>query len=274
MDNRSREELIMWLTQIIDNEVNKSDDQMDMDLILECSDYLDELQKEKNFYKEQDILQKIAIIKQRVENSAKHEESVRIIRTKRRVPLYKKILIAVAAALLIAISTLAVVARVQNYDSVLAFLKDHIDQIKRMSANETLEDNDISVSKAENTVWYDSIEELLATEGIIIFLPDADLSDYAVKSICKSDIGNGRFYILVLFENTDGQIIVYNYLTSNYSNWSANEIYVYKNIDFYIFVREGMYHASCQYNGYEYTITSDTRDSLIEIINNLKEYEP
>ena len=202
MDNRSREEYIAWLTQIIDNELKKPDDQMDMDLILECSDYLDELQKEKNFYNERDIQTKIDIIKRRVENSTKNEGPARIIRTKRRVPLYKKVLVAIAAALLLVVSALTVVARVQNYNSVLEFLKEHIGQIKRMSANETLDDSGISVSKTENTVWYDSIEELVASENISILAPQNTSKEYSINSIHKGNIAVTNTLSLYCLEMT------------------------------------------------------------------------
>lgn len=272
MDNRSREELIVWLTQIIDNELNKSDDQTDMDLILECSDYLDELQKEKNFYKEQDILQKIAIIKQRVENSAKNEEPVRIIRTKRRVPLYKKILIAVAAALLIAVSALAVVAHVQNYESTWRFIEDHIYHIKHMSTRETFEENNMTITKSEGMIWYSDMEEMLATENINILYPTK--LPTTIKSIHKSQFANNHYRITILLYETTIQIIIDDNYLSDYSKWTTAEVYTYNNMKFYILIRNDIYFASCQYNGYEYTITSDTRDSLIEIIQNLKEYKP
>ena len=43
MNKATKEQKIQWLCQMIDNETDKPEDEMDIALICECSDYLREL---------------------------------------------------------------------------------------------------------------------------------------------------------------------------------------------------------------------------------------
>lgn len=274
MDNRSRKELIAWLTQIINNELNKSDNQIDMDLILECSDYLDELQKENNFYTERDIQAKIAIIKKEVENSTSDNKTARIIRNKHSFSLRKKIVLAIAAAFIVTLLALTAVAHAQNYDSTWEFIESYIYRARGASNCNNYENDSITITTTDQIMYFDNLDEWLSTENTSLLYPAVMPYEKQITSIYRSNLENGNYRIMLLFGETKTQIIIYNYLVSNYVGWTTAEVYTYENVTFYLLPRDEIYMASCQYGGYEYTITSDTRDSLIEIINNLKEYQP
>ena len=64
MGSRNQEKLISQLYQLIEYELEQPDDEMDMDLISECADYLEELQAGENELSEEEILSRIKQIKQ------------------------------------------------------------------------------------------------------------------------------------------------------------------------------------------------------------------
>ena len=69
MRRAAREQKIEWLCQIIENETEKSDKQRDDDLILECSEYLDELSDPELVVSDKDIAAGLDKIKQRLEKN-------------------------------------------------------------------------------------------------------------------------------------------------------------------------------------------------------------
>lgn len=271
---QSRASLITWLIQIIDNELDRPDEQIDADLIAECSDFLDELQKEKAAFTERDIQQKIDVMRTEAHAAAAGAKTAALPRAPRRIPLYKKILVAVAAALLIAASVLVAAAHFRNSDPIWDFIEKHISQINRMSPGDTLEEGDITVTKTKRSTAYDSISDLLTSENVNILYPTVLPNDEAV-TIRANKHENGELYIYMSTTPPHWQFLLVNRCTTDYSHYTTAEIYSFKGIDFYIVQRqEDMCQASCQYNGYEYTLVGDTRDSVIEIINSIEEYTP
>ena len=66
MRKMCREELIEWLYQLIDCELEKSEDATDQDLVAECSDYLEELQAGEDNLSPEEIRFRLAQIKDQV----------------------------------------------------------------------------------------------------------------------------------------------------------------------------------------------------------------
>ena len=65
MRKMCKDELIKWLYQLIDCELEKPDDTTDQDLIMECADYLDELQAGEDDLSPEEIRFRLAKIKAR-----------------------------------------------------------------------------------------------------------------------------------------------------------------------------------------------------------------
>lgn len=66
MRKMCREELIEWLYQLIDCELEKLEDATDQDLVAECSDYLEELQAGEDNLSPEEIRFRLAQIKDQV----------------------------------------------------------------------------------------------------------------------------------------------------------------------------------------------------------------
>lgn len=62
----SRDELIKWLYQLIDFELEKPEEETDQDLIMVCSDYLEELQAGEDNLSPEEILSRLEKIKAQV----------------------------------------------------------------------------------------------------------------------------------------------------------------------------------------------------------------
>lgn len=72
----TREQKIEWLCQIITNEIEKPDEQRDNDLIMECSEYLDELSDPELVVSDKDIAAGLEKIKQSNKTDAYHKKRV------------------------------------------------------------------------------------------------------------------------------------------------------------------------------------------------------
>ena len=66
MRKMCREELIEWLYQLIDCELEKPEEETDQDLIMECSDYLEELQAGEDNLSPEEIRFRLERIKAQV----------------------------------------------------------------------------------------------------------------------------------------------------------------------------------------------------------------
>ncbi len=115
---------------------------------------------------------------------------------------------------------------------------------------------------------YDSIEEMVAGEDLDIMYPTKWPEGVEVKSVIITNEINGNEVIQIFTSDTNTNINIE--LSGNPLDSSIKDVYVLHNIDFYI-KQEVMYVANCYYNNNCYTITANTRDELILIIDNLKE---
>ena len=66
MRKMCREELIEWLYQLIDCEFEKPEEETDQDLLMECSDYLEELQAGEDNLSPEEIRFRLERIKAQV----------------------------------------------------------------------------------------------------------------------------------------------------------------------------------------------------------------
>ena len=124
-DSMSQEEQLSWLYQLIERELDKSDNEIDNDLIAECSDYLEELQADDQIISDAEILLRMEQIKQRVaDEKARNIPSVTSV--KKKTPrLFVKVFIPIAATFLAPLLTSSVAAAV-NGTSIGKFLSDNL----------------------------------------------------------------------------------------------------------------------------------------------------
>ena len=172
MNRATREQKIQWLCQIIDNETDKPEEETDFALIGECSAYLRELSDkaaEATKEQKQRILQQI---KAHHNQTAKHV--AKVLRPSWKTP--RKIIAIAATIVLLLALTLTVIAKVNGYSNAWEYIRENAKTFFNMSPGSKVKDGEITLTKHDGVVTYNSIEELLQEEGYDIMYP-SDLPD-------------------------------------------------------------------------------------------------
>ena len=164
------------LLDIIDREIEKPDEEIDYDLIEECTARLDELTPLERPYTDEDIeknLQKLKDDIRKTEESAKIRSAPTANRWNRP---WIKVASAIAACFVVCFSTLSIVAKTQGYDSTWEFVVTNARKIVGMEPGEQVQEDGITIIKYSGTKSYTSIEELIEKENLSILFP-TDLPD-------------------------------------------------------------------------------------------------
>ena len=267
MNRATKEQKIQWLCQIIDNETDKPEDEMDFALIDECSAYLRELSDkaaEATKEQKQRILQQI---------KAHHNQTAKHIAKVLR-PNWRKIgrIVAIAAAVAtILVSTLTVLAKVNGYSSAWEYIRENAKTFFNMSPGSKVRDGEITLTKHDGVVAYQSIEELLQAEGYDIMYPSDLPEDVHIKSIIQQIISKER--ITYCYQFTDQSVSV---AISTVPRISQNDLDKYERIETDVMLAYliSKQDGNCQivsYDGkYEYLICGSDYDVLIDILNGMK----
>ena len=267
MNRATKEQKIQWLCQIIDNETDKPEDEMDFALIDECSAYLRELSDkaaEATKEQKQRILQQI---------KAHHNQTAKHIAKVLR-PNWRKIgrIVAIAAAVAtILVSTLTVLAKVNGYSSAWEYIRENAKTFFNMSPGSKVRDGEITLTKHDGVVAYQSIEELLQAEGYDIMYPSDLPEDVHIKSIIQQIISKER--ITYCYQFTDQSVSV---AISTVPRISQNNLDKYERIETDVMLAYliSKQDGNCQivsYDGkYEYLICGSDYDVLIDILNGMK----
>ncbi len=273
-NNEDKKILAEKIRTIIFLESEKSDDEMDIDLINECVDFLMELEGREDLSKEQ-----IESARNKVFNSAE-SNIVNINRKKKR--SLKALLIAACVVLFVLVTTLlSTVAFDWNGASILNELGN---KVFDMFSGEKTELHGITViQNGENTV-YNSIEDFLEEKQMNVLYPTELPSGFNLKEIDIYDEPG--------LENPEKMYETVRYVTNSYEV----SIEVTNNPDFKKAIIENENLSIEKINGFTcytdnstellfaqsyiiigdltYTVTAQTKDDVLLIINNLEEYKP
>lgn len=267
MSKATKEQKIQWLCQMIDNETDKPEDGMDFALIDECSAYLRELSDkaaEATKEQKQRILQQI---KARHNQTAKHV--AKVLR-----PNWRKIgkIVAIAAAVAtILVSTLAVLAKVNGYSSAWEYVKENAKIFFNMSPGSKVQDGEITLTKQNGVVTYNSIEELLQAEGYDIMYPAALPDGVWLSQLYHHMISEEHTVYSFVFTNID-----LSFAISSIPSISAEDLKKYERIETdamsaYLIEKGSGEYQLIGYDGkYEYLICYNNREMLIEIFSSMK----
>jgi hypothetical protein len=267
MNKATKEQKIQWLCQIIDNETDKPEDETDFALIGECSAYLRELSdKAAEATKEQKrrILQQI-----KAHHNQTATRSAKVLRPNWKTTR-KVVAIAIAAALLLTL-TLSVIAKVKGYSSAWEYVKDNLQKIASMDCGDRVREGNITLTKHDGVVTYNSIEELLQEEGYDIMYPSVLPEGVRITNISQAIVTVDYYIYSIQFTDDRISIIVSNGREISFDDVNKYEKHETEGIQFYI---EKVSEDFCQATGYdgtyEYTICCDDYDQLIVILNGMK----
>ena len=269
MDNATREQKIAWLCQIIKNETEKPEDERDVDLISECSDYLYELSEDDLRFSEEELQQGLAKIKQNHQASG-----ATILPMKKRRKRLIRVAIIFAATFAVLFSGITVAAKTQGYTNAWDFVSQNVDKILRMKPGDTIEDENITLIKGEESIIYASIEELIKEENYSILYPSKLPDGVKIQGIVQQNISDD--VMILTFQTSDPNLLFS--ISNNYSiseNDLQNlETYQNSRITFYIDIKpNNVYQAIGYFENHEYHIIYNDYKTLTSILDNLKGIE-
>ena len=266
--NATKEQKIQGLCQIIDNETDKPEEERDLALIGECSAYLRELSnaKEKGTQEQkQRILQQI---------KARHNQPTAKILHPRWNNPKRIVAIALAAAMMLSISIVAVIAKVKGYSSAWEYVIENIQNVNDMAPGETIESGEITLIKGGESIAYSSIEDLMQIEGYDILYPTMLPDGVEITGVFQQVVDKNHTIYALQFSDENLSVMV-----SNQKNLWQEDLEKHTQItitNMLCYVKQlpnGLYQAIAYDDKYEYIISYSDYDDLIMILNSMKGLE-
>ena len=259
------------LLEIIDREIEKPDEEIDYDLIEECTARLDALTPLERPYTDEEIeknLQKLKDDIRKAEESAKIRSAPAVNRWNRP---WIKAMAAIAACFVVCFSTLSIVAKNQGYGNTWEFVVTNARKIVGMDPGEQANNNEITIIKPSGEKAYNSIDELIEQENLHILYPTKLPDNLTIKKIVQTFEDEEKYSLYFVFSDSSYFYKICNYMTST-ENFSDNEnLYEVKGAKFHITEKNNnIFYAVTQYNGFEYSIQCNDYDNLMNILDNLK----
>ena len=268
MNNATKEQKIQWLCQIIENETEKPEDEIDFALIEECSAYLRELSDTKAEATQE---QKKRILKQiKAHHNQTAKGSAKVF-----CPMWKspKRIIALAATLsvLLAFSTLSIIANIKGYSNAWEFVVENIQKIPGMHPGDKVNDGEITLIKGEESISYSSIEDLMQTEGYDILYPAILPDGVAITNVSQQVVNEEYVIYSIHFSDIELSMVVSNKVTVSDDDLQKYESMATSNMTFYVKrFSNGVYQAIGNDGKYEYMISFNDYDSLMIILNGMR----
>lgn len=270
-DNRIRQMQI--LSQLIDLELEKPDDELDEDLLTEYQLMLSELMQEEQPCSESDLDAKLETVKQQA-LSASHGTTVSgqpVSGKKLRRWMLLRFAAVFVAVLIALFATLTVTAKVQGYGSAWEFIVENFRRIRGLSTGDSVNENDITLTKPTGTASYHSMEELIEAEHLPVLYPTNLPDGVRLREIRQWNEENGKMTMMYIFSDSTIQMNLTNYYQASDGNLSSDKVTV-QGVDFYISFKSkwNVYHAIGRHGSYEYNIQCQTKEDLLQLLRNLK----
>lgn len=255
-----RQSLKDKLMAIILLETSKDYKEMDSDLVTECVDFLMELEGKQKLTKSE--------IEQRV-NEIPFKGKVTAIGSyaKKKIRAKRLAVIAAILAVIVALFGIIAVASGNTLDEIFRQIGNYIFEL---SDGSTMERDNITFVKPNETKTYSSIEELAKSEGIEILYPTWLPENEKIVKVWYLIEGEKERYLLQSDNPLYSVVIRTNTSLSEDIQSSCRKkeiagyaVYYEKNQQFV--------QANFTYKNQLYDIHSDTEDNLFKIIENLKE---
>lgn len=260
-NEQTNREIIEKLKIIIDSEERKPLMQRDVDLITECVDYLMELEQgvelsEKELEEEK---QKIYKYNRKLKKTSKKWR-------------FKRILIAACFILLTVSASFAATAN--NFNAV-NILKELEFKIAELIDGEKLEHNGYTISKVNDAVYYESIEDFKNNTENKIMYPTVFPQKIQLTNVMVScDNGNPNYQtVMYITDNPDYGIIVHtdpDYKKDFLSNQNLT-VKIFNGHKCYIDIGSKGLQCTFVFRDSTYIINAKTTDELKIIITNMKE---
>lgn len=266
-DHANNEQKIALLNQIIDNELEKPENDVDMSLVEECMAFIDDIDCGRFAKNEEALnvrLQKIIYATEPKKLPAPPKKPTvnyrRIVRT----------VGGCAAALVLIVTSLTVAARMNGYGNAI----DWVVAMSSPADQPKLPTEIIFLHKGDETIEYNSIEELLHTENLNVMYPSALPRNTKIESVRLTNYEEGQFDLAFTFNNADISFSVCNFDLSSHIITDENALtFTTGGHTFTIITRDGKFQANYVNDEYAYRLTCDNYEKLLDIIEHLRGLE-
>lgn len=248
------------LMAIILLETSKDYKEMDSDLVTECVDFLMELEGKQRLTKKE-IEQKVNAIPFKGKVTAIGSYAKKKVRAKR---------IAVIAAILAVLIALFGLLAVADGDKSLRILNDFKTAINEMLSGETVEYENITVIKSNESKSYSSLEEFAQAENYVMLYPVWLPENEKIVSVWYINNESVESYLLQCNNPYHSISVEKRKSISEEMKAGSYEVKI-NSFNVYCHKLESTVQAFFEHNGCLYNIRSDTEDNLFGIINNLEE---
>ncbi len=249
------------LMAIILLETAKDYKEMDSVLVTECVDFLMELEGKEKLTKKE-IEQRVKDIPFQGKVTALNSYAKRRIRAKRLA------IIAAVLAAFIALFGMFAIASGNTLDEIFREIGSYLWE---MSDGSSIEYNDITFIKADETKKYSSFEELAESEEIEILYPTWLPDNEKIVKVWYINEKDSKRYVLCCDESIHSVDVDIN---ADFSEIFSESGCVEKEIagySVYYLETAQCIQANFVYKNNFYAVHSDTEDNLFRIIENLKE---
>ena len=268
MNDAPREEKIAWLFQIIDNEISKPDEEQDLDLIYECTEFIKELENDPTEYPISD--RQVDEILSWLGGSSPQGATAPVVMKPRR-RRWVRVCAILAAAFVAMFATLSVAAKCQGYCNAWELVVENVEKIFHMNTGDTVEANGITLVKGGESISYNSIEELIEQEGYDFLYPAVLPDGVEITGINFQEETEQRNYLTLMFNNENISITITNYYEVSEHDLTKMETYETTFTHFYIKkITENSYQAIGHTDGYEYIILCNDYNDMLIILDNMK----
>lgn len=248
------------LMAIILLETSKDYKEMDSDLVTECVDFLMELEGKERLTKKE-IEQRVKEIPFKGKVIAINSYAKKKMRAKR---------LAVIAAVLAVLITLFGIASVASGKTFSEMFRKMGESIYELLDGKTIEYENITFIKPNETKEYSSIEEFVKDEGIEILYPTWLPKNEKIVKVFYIYEENLERYVLQCNIPTHSVSIEVNSDLAEEMKLNCKEEEFAGYLLYYIETTQYI-QANFTYKNNVYIVKSDTKDNLFKIIENLKE---
>ena len=272
-ETMTKEQQIAWLQQIIEYEIGRPAEEMDCDLIKECTAFLGELTCADRPFTDEEIEEKLRNLKGEREQAKPTAQILSAPRSKKGCKPWIKVIAVLAATFTVFFATLSIVAKARGYASMREFVRVNARKIVGMDTGDRISEDGITIIKPTGSETYSSIEELVEKEALHILYPTNLPDGVKLESIIQTHRDENTYRLIFNFSDKSFKMDITNQLYDIEENINEMVLYSMNNIDFYIAqVDENGYYAACQLNGLQYSIQCDGYDTMINLLNNMKGY--
>ena len=270
----SSDKKIDLLYEIIQIEQGKPENESDTDVILECTEYINELRSAeepltaKPSKKLQSLLDQIAtqdLISNSQKSSASNKRKT-FLRSKK-----VKLVLVLAAVLTLLFSSLALASHISDDGPAWQLLSSILPEAFDWEIGRTYNEGSVTIIKENDSVIYDSMEELIKAEGWDLMYPSVLPQGILLREISVLEKSGKGTHISYTYSSPVLFVAITEYFDFDLEQFSDKPKYEANGVCYTIFQFDTSVQAIAHVDNLEYSILyKGSYDELLVILDGMK----